>query len=62
MNCKGKNIKTSRYRCVTCAKVFLCELDWQQHEKWMALCGRTCECDIFVNGEYSHTIGKEIIG
>lgn len=62
LNSKGKTTRTGRYRCINCSKVFLSELDWQKHEKFMSTCGRACKCDVFLNGKYSHTIGKGIIG
>lgn len=58
---KGKTTRNGRYRCINCSKIFSRELDWQKHESLMSTCGKVCKCDVFLNGKYSHTIGKEII-
>ena len=45
-----------RYRCVTCKKLFSCEIGWREHTKWMLNCGRTCTCDVFSFAKYSYSL------
>ena len=43
---------TFRYRCLTCSKMFACEAGWKEH----TIIRSGCKCDLFKDGEYSHTI------
>jgi hypothetical protein len=33
-----------------------CEFGWRKHVDWKITCGRTCICDVFSFGKYSHSL------